>query len=138
MIEIIPNRERSARIQGAGLSASAARVFLEGLDSVCFERGDNAAASLPQGGERIGRVCRQGRDLLARLPAKSRRNAAEKIAGHTVVHLLADAVWRFFRVHRKQIYDTLTQGRSRALRLQELAWGAAGLLPDINTESAAA
>ena len=131
MIEIIPDRERSARIQGAGLSGSAARVFLEGLDSVRFERSDGTAASLPQGGERLGRVCRQGRDLLARLPAKSRRNAAEKIAGHTIVHLLADAVWRFFRVHRKPIYDTLTRERSRALRLQDLAWQAADLLQGI-------
>src|SRR5512140_2421477 len=101
MIEIIPNRERSARIQGAGLSGSAARVFLEGLDSVRFEPGDGAAASLPEGGERLGHVCRQGRELLARLPAKSRRSVAEKIAGHTVVHLLADTVWCFFRAHRK-------------------------------------
>ena len=65
-------------------------------------------------GERVGHVCRQGRELLARLPAKSRRNAAEKIAGHALVHLLADAVWRFFRAHRKPIYDTLTAGTQRA------------------------
>ena len=133
MIDIIPMQERSPRIQGAGLPQSAVRAWIEDLDALCFDAGGAASrgASLGQDSQRVGHVCRQGRDLLARLPAKSRRNAAEKIGGHTVMHLLADAVWRFFRVYRKPIYDTLTQGCSRALRLDALAWQAADLLPDI-------
>ena len=133
MIDIIPVQERSARIQGAGLPESAVRAFLEDLESVRIDAGGAASrgASLPRDSQRVGHVCRQGRDLLARLPAKSRRNAQEKTAGHAVVHLLADTVWRFFRVYRKPIYDTLTEDRSRALRIDELAWRAADLLPDI-------
>ena len=133
MIDIIPVQERSARIQGAGLPESAVRAFLEDLESLRIDAGDLASrgASLPRDSQRVGHVCRQGRDLLARLPAKSRRNAQEKTAGHAVVHLLADTVWRFFRVYRKPIYDTLTEDRSRALRIDELAWRAADLLPDI-------
>jgi len=133
MIDIIPVQERSARIQGAGLPESAVRAFLEDLESVRIDAGGAASrgASLPRDSQRVGHVCRQGRDLLARLPAKSRRNAQEKTAGHAVVHLLADTAWRFFRIYRRPIYDTLTEERSRALRIEELAWRAADLLPDI-------
>ena len=133
MIDIIPVQERSARIQGAGLPASAVRAFLEDLESLRIDAGGGASrgASLPRDSQRVGHVCRQGRELLARLPAKSRRNAREKTAGHALVHLLADAVWRFFRVYRKPIYDTLTRERSLCLRLDELAYRAADLLPDI-------
>ena len=133
MIDIIPMQERGPRLQGAGLPESAVGAFLKDLDSLpvvlggCTLHGD----SLGQDGQRLGHVCRQGRELLARLPAKSRRNAQEKTSGHALVHLLADAVWRFFRVYRNPIYDTLTQGRIRALRLEELAWQAADLLPDV-------
>lgn len=133
MIDIIPMQERGARIQGAGLPESALRAFLGDLESLRIDAGGGASqgASLRQDGQRLGHVCRQGRELLTRLPAKSRRNAREKTAGHALVHLLGDAVWRFFRLYRNPIYDTLTQERSRALRLEELAWRAAGLLPDI-------
>jgi len=133
MIEIIPPQERSARIQGAGLPESAVRAFLKDLESLRIVSGGSAphGASLGQDSQRVGHLCRQGRELLARLPAKSRRNAQEKTAGHALVHLLADTVWRFFRVCREPIYDTLTRERSRALRLDELAWRAADLLPDI-------
>ena len=129
MIDIIPMQERSPRILGAGLPESAVGAFLEDLDSLRLDAGDGA--SLGDDSRRVGRVCCQGRDLLARLPAKSRRNAQERAAGHALVHLLADAAWRFFRVYRKPIYDTLTQARSRALRVEELAWKAAELLPHI-------
>jgi thioesterase DpgC len=79
----------------------------------------------------LGKVCRHGRELLGRLPAKSKRNAGEKAAGHALVHLLADAVWRFFRAYRAPVYDALTAGRTRALRVEELAWAGAELLPGI-------
>jgi thioesterase DpgC len=133
MIDIIPVQERSARIQGAGLPESAVRAFLEDLESPRFDPGDGAppGASLGQDSQRVGNVCRQGRELLARLPAKSRRSPQERAAGHALVHLLADLAWRFFRAYRGPIYDTLTEGRSRALRVEELAWQAADLLPDI-------
>ncbi len=133
MIDIIPVQERTARIQGAGLPESAVGTFLGDLESLRIDAGGGASqgASLGQDSGRIGRVCGQGRELLARLPAKSRRNAQEKTAGHALVHLLADTVWRFFRVYRKPIYDTLTRERNLVLRLDELAWRAADLLPDI-------
>ena len=131
MIDDIPLQERSPRLVGAGLSASAVDSFLRELDSVGAEYAGAGAASLPRDSGRMGQVCRQGRELLSRLPAKSRRNANEKAAGHALVHLLADAVWRFFRAYRIPIYDALTTERTRALRVEELAWAGADLLPGI-------
>ena len=102
MIDIIPTQERGPRIQGGGLPESAVRAFLKDLQSLCIVPGGGASqgASLGQDSQRVGHVCRQGRELLARLPAKSRRNAQEKTAGHALVHLLGYTVWRFFRVYR--------------------------------------
>lgn len=127
MIDEIPLSERSGRLLLAGLPESEVQGLLRDLDT---ERA-GAAAALSADAARLGQVCRQGRELLARLPPKSKRNTAEKAAGHAIVHLLAAAVWRFFRAYRAPIYDALTAQRTRALRLDELAAAGAGLLPGI-------
>ncbi len=127
MIECISAGERKGRLEGAGLPESDVHAFLRGWEPLEFE----AAASMSEDALRLGRVCRQGRELLARLPAKSKRNAREKAAGQALVQLLADAAWRFFRAYRMPIYDTLTRQRTRFLRVEELAWEAADLLPGI-------
>ncbi|HTS55704.1 MAG TPA: enoyl-CoA hydratase/isomerase family protein [Burkholderiales bacterium] len=109
------------------MPASSAADFLRALDSLGFELG----ASLREDALRLARACRQGRELLALLPLKSRRDRNQKAAGHALVHLLADAAWRFFRAYGAPIYDTLTQDRTRFLRVETLAWKAAELLPGI-------
>jgi len=129
MIEFIPANERGERLQGAGLPESAVHGFLQDWESLRIDAGDGA--SLRRDAERLGQVCRQGRALLERLPAKSKRGPGEKIAGHALVQLLADVAWRFFRTYRTPIYDALTHKRTRFLRLDELAWAAADLLPGI-------
>ncbi len=131
MIDEIPLQERSSRLHRAGLDGSAVAAFLRDLDAARAAPAAAAAASLARAAARLGQVCRSGRALLSRLPAKSKRNASEKAAGHALVHLLAEAVWRFFRAYRKPIYDALTAERTRALRLDELAWAGAELLPGI-------
>ena len=131
MIDDIAVKERSARLAGAGLAESRVNDFLQALDSSGGEYAQADASLLHKDADRLGKVCRQGRELLALLPAKSGRNAKEKAAGHALVHLLAAAVWRFFRAYRAPIYDTLTGGRKRALRVEELAWAGANLLPGI-------
>ena len=131
MIDQIPATERSSRLVLAGLAESEVQSFLRDLASACAGLAAACAVSLPRDSAQLGQVCRAGRELLARLPARSKRNAREKAAGHALVHLLADAVWRFFRVHRIPIYDALTAGRTRALRVEELAWAGAELLPGI-------
>ena len=131
MIDAIPQQQRSSRLASAGLAEAAVNDFLRGLDLLGAEYTRADAASLPKDADRLGKVCRQGRELLARLPAKSKRKANEKAAGHALVHLLADATWRFFRAYRRPIYDVLTAGRTRALRVEELAWAGADRLPGV-------
>ncbi|MBE0623060.1 MAG: enoyl-CoA hydratase/isomerase family protein [Burkholderiales bacterium] len=130
MIDEIPLQERSGRLVRAGFAESEVQVFLRDLESACAAPAAGAR-TFAADAARLGHICRRGRDLLERLPAKSKRNANEKTAGHALVHLLADAVWRFFRAYRIPIYDALTAGRTRALRLEELAWAGADLLPGI-------
>ena len=126
MIEVIPAGERERRLSSAGLPGADVAAFLRDLESPA-----GGAGPLAPEAQRFGRICKQGRDLLARLPAKSRRTADEKTAGQALVHLLADAAWRFFRSYRVPIYDALTRNRTRALRVDALAWEAADLLPGI-------
>lgn len=131
MIENFALNERSGRLAAAGLAASAVSDFLRDLDAAGAHYAEADAASLPRDTDRLGKACRQGRELLARMPPKSKRDAREKAAGHALVHLLAAAVWRFFRAYRRPIYDALTARRVRALRVEELAWAGADLLPGI-------
>jgi thioesterase DpgC len=131
VIADISLQECSDRLLGAGLAAASVNDFLRGLDTVGMEYAAADLASMPRDSARLGQLCRQGRELLSRLPPKSKRKANEKAAGHALVHLLADAVWRFFRAYRSPIYATLTHKRTRALRVEELAWAGAELLPGI-------
>src|SRR5262249_60856432 len=52
---------------------------------------------------------RSGRALLAQLPLRSQRTPAQKAAGEAIVHLTADAAWRFFRRHAVAMYRDLTR-----------------------------
>ena len=74
---------------------------------------------------------RSGRALLVRLPLRSQRTPVQKAAGEAVVHLTADAVWRFFRQHAVPLYRDLTQEGARSLRVDTLLWEAAARWPDI-------
>jgi len=131
MIDDIPANERGSRLVLAGLAESEVQSFVFDLDAMRAELAAAGVVSLPRDTARLGQLCRAGRALLARLPLKSKRKPDEKAAGHALVHLLADAVWRFFRAYRKPIYDALTAERTRALRIEDLAWAGADLLPGI-------
>ena len=71
--------------------------------------------------------------LLARLPAKPRRNDAEQVAAELIKTSARGARVRFMAVHGEGLYDNLTGKCSRFLRLDELLAAAAatveGLVP---------
>jgi thioesterase DpgC len=75
-------------------------------------------------------IC-SGRELLARLPLRSQRTPVEKASGEAIVHLTADAAWRFFRQHAVPMYRDLTQKGARSLRVDTMLWEAAARWPDI-------
>ena len=72
-----------------------------------------------------------GRSLLARLPLRSQWTPSQKRAGDAIVHLTADAAWRFFRCHAVSMYRELTREGTRSLRVDTLLWEAAARWPDI-------
>ena len=75
--------------------------------------------------------------LLARLPAKPKRNADETAAAAEILALARDSRTRFMRAHARGVYETLSAGRSRFVRVDELCERAAkeypGLVPDAKT-----
>ncbi|GMR24603.1 MAG: hypothetical protein BMS9Abin37_3172 [Acidobacteriota bacterium] len=76
-------------------------------------------------------IFEKGWQLLDHLPARSQRSAAEREKGRDVVDAMSDLCWRFCRTHRSELYDRLTEQRSRAVRVDELVWRAAELWPGL-------
>jgi thioesterase DpgC len=90
---------------------------------------DHAVATLAPADLRA--AIRNGRALLARLPLRSQRTPVQKAAGEAIVHLTADASWRFFRRHAVPMYRELTREGARSIRVDALLWEAAARWPDI-------
>ncbi len=82
----------------------------------------------------FGHFWRRAAELLARLPAKPKRDAGEAAAAAEILALARDSRTRFMRAHASEVYDVLTAKRSVFLRVDELCVRAAreypGLLPD--------
>ena len=95
--------------------------------------GPSDAASAASDAQRLGVLVAEGWDYLARMPLRSRRNAAERAGGEVIVRALADATLRFARRHRETTYRQLTDDLRRPFRVDELLWQAAerwpGLVP---------
>jgi len=82
----------------------------------------------------FGHFWQRSGELLARLPARPRRNAEEAAAAAEILALARESRTRFLRAHARGIYDTLTAKRSMYVRADELCQRAAkeypGLVPD--------
>jgi len=69
--------------------------------------------------------------LLARLPAKPARNAEQAGAAEHVKRVSRDARTRFLSAHAGAVYDRLTRNRTRFVRVEQLIYDAAVLLPGL-------
>ncbi len=82
----------------------------------------------------FGHFWQRSTELLARLPAKPKRNADEAAAAAEVLALARESRTRFMRAHARGVYDTLTAARKRYVRVDELCERAAteypGLVPN--------
>ena len=76
-------------------------------------------------------VFQKGWKLLDSLPARSQRGADEKEDARDIVDAMSDLCWRFCRTHRSELYDRLTEQRSKAMRVDDLVWRAAELWPGL-------
>src|SRR5882672_12164377 len=119
-MQSIPHEQHSP-VLAAALPRTDAEAFLADRD--------HAVATLASADLRA--AIRNGRGLLARLPLRSQRTPVQKAAGEAIVHLTADAAWRFFRRHAVPIYRDITRGGARSLRIDALLWEAAARCPDI-------
>ena len=68
---------------------------------------------------------------LARLPGKPSRNTSEAQAAEQIKQAARDARARFLSAHVEGVYDRLTQKRSRFIRVEELVYDAASLVPGL-------
>jgi (3,5-dihydroxyphenyl)acetyl-CoA 1,2-dioxygenase len=77
------------------------------------------------------RFWRAAADLLARLPAKPARSAAERAAGDLLAERARAARERFLERHVETLYRRLTDDLKRFVRIDDLVYAAAALLPGI-------
>ncbi|WP_439358839.1 enoyl-CoA hydratase/isomerase family protein [Bradyrhizobium sp. DASA03007] len=114
-------REQQHPVLSAALPSTECEAFLVARD--------HSIATLAA--TELRAAINSGRALLSRLPLRSQRTQTQKKAGEAIVHLTADAVWRFFRRHAVQTYRELTREGTQSLRVDALLWAAAARWPDI-------
>ncbi|SKA10477.1 3,5-dihydroxyphenylacetyl-CoA monooxygenase [Enhydrobacter aerosaccus] len=68
---------------------------------------------------------------LAKLPPKPDRDAAAFDTAETIKQAARDARFAFLRVHARTLYDRLTNGRRKFVRLEQLVYEAADLVPGL-------
>ncbi len=69
--------------------------------------------------------------LLARLPAKPARSVEQAQTAEQIKQAARDARARFLSAHVEAVYDRLTQNCSRFIRVEQLVYDAASLLPGL-------
>ena len=129
MLHAIAPEERLTRLTAAGLDASTAGRWLSALDGLRLTEVP-APDHLERDAARHAPIFTQGWALCEALPPKS-RTPAERAAGELLVRLLADLCERFCRVHRVAMYERLTDGYQRHIRVDDLVWRAGELWPGI-------
>ncbi|MBM3647719.1 MAG: enoyl-CoA hydratase/isomerase family protein [Alphaproteobacteria bacterium] len=74
---------------------------------------------------------RDAKDRLARLPAKPRRDPATAMAAEALKQAARDARFAFLRRHACTLYDRLTAGRTKFVRVERLVYDAAEAVPGL-------
>ena len=80
---------------------------------------------------RYARFWESSAALLARLPARPARNAEQVQAAEQIKQAARDARVRFLSAHVEAVYDRLTQNCSRFIRVEQLVYDAASLVPGL-------
>src|ERR1700744_663509 len=68
-------------------------------------------------------------ERLAKLPAKDKRSGAEQTQAEKILTAAREARFAFLRVHARTLYDKLTDGRRKFVRLERLVYDAASIVP---------
>jgi thioesterase DpgC len=73
----------------------------------------------------------RGTALAERLPAVAQRKVNEQEAAEAIDRALTDVRGAFLTTHVEELYDRLTQARSRRLRMHQIVYDAAELVPGL-------
>lgn len=87
------------------------------------------AAAEPRAWPPLAEAVRRAGDVLAALPEPSRRSPEQQAAAAAAKNAVRALRCRFMDAHADAVYDELTGGRTRYLRLAELAEAAAAAFP---------
>ena len=74
---------------------------------------------------------RMSKERLARLPAKAKRDAVAHEAAEALKQAARDARFAFLRRHARTLYDRLSDGRRKFVRIDRLAYDAAEIVPGL-------
>jgi len=85
---------------------------------------------------RYSRFWQASATLLGRLPAKPERNAQQAEAAKSIHGLAREARARFLSAHSGALYDRLTRSRTRFVRVEQLVYDAAELVPGLTPTQA--
>src|ERR1700690_1043263 len=107
----------------AGLPEHDAREWAETFPFTTGEFGSDARES--------GAFWRRSAALLGMLPAKSRRNEAERAAAEALLSDVHASREAFLAAHVEGVYDRLTERCSTFRRLDDLVYAAANLVPGL-------
>ncbi|MBV8192971.1 MAG: enoyl-CoA hydratase/isomerase family protein [Alphaproteobacteria bacterium] len=71
------------------------------------------------------------KEQLGRLPAKPRRDPTQHEAAESLKHAAREARFVFLRRHARTLYDRLTDGRAKFVRVERLVYDAATVVPGL-------
>jgi thioesterase DpgC len=74
--------------------------------------------------------------LLAQLPVKTKRSAAQEEAAQCIHRLAREGRARFLSAHAVALYDRLTRSRTRFVRVEQLVYDAAEFVPGLTPTQA--
>lgn len=117
----------SDRLRAAGLADSSIAEWVNAEQSGTTDySGDR---------HRYSQFWRLSNDLVARLPEKSARESAEAAAAEAILTVARDHRERFLGAHGEAVYDSLTQNRSRFIRIEDLVLAATKAVPGLTPTS---
>jgi enoyl-CoA hydratase/carnithine racemase len=119
----VDNAESGAVLAAAGLPGEALSAWRTNRPRTTRDFQRDAAA--------FAKTWRQGADLLAALPKKPKRNAAEARAAALILQADRAARDAFLAVHVQTLYGALTNDFSSFVRVEELVYAAATEVPGL-------
>lgn len=134
MIEYINIEDRKPRLIHGGIEGKSVDQFLELWSAIHLSlelKTVSAALVFQKDTQSLQQMASLVWELMATLPTKSARNPAEKIAGQTLLHLYSALSWSYFRRHARHIYTSITEHGQKSVRVDDLLWQAAQMLPGI-------